>query len=131
MDILIKSGYIAASGYFATANSHMTSLCSETSVPVNCSSPPQAGDMVIVKRINCDLLDALLQRLLVTKQGIELVNEVRDGEPLEPKPRVRAGRIRGVHVSLLMGFAVRLNDATLQSALLHELDDPHAKCLEY
>ncbi|WP_342958945.1 transposase family protein [Paraburkholderia azotifigens] len=30
-----------------------------------------------------------------------------------------------------MGFAVRLNDVGLQSALLHELDDPHEKCLEY
>lgn len=85
----------------------------------------------IVKRIDSDRLDALLRRLLVTKQGIELVNEIRDGEPLEPKPRIRAGRMRGEYVSPLMGFAVRLNDFTLQSALLYELDDPHAKCLEY
>ncbi|WP_429572765.1 Mu transposase C-terminal domain-containing protein [Paraburkholderia sp. UCT70] len=84
-----------------------------------------------MKRINSDVLEALLQRLLVTKRGIELVSEIRDGEPLEPKPRVRAGRLRGVHVSTLMGFAVRLNDAGLQSALLHELDDPHEQCLEF
>jgi hypothetical protein len=37
----------------------------------------------IVKRIDDDRLDALLRRLGVTKQGIELVNEIRDGEPLE------------------------------------------------
>ena len=84
-----------------------------------------------MKRINCDLLDTLLRRLGVTKQGIELVNEIRDRAPLEPKPRVRGGRMRGEHVSTLMSFAVRLNDLTLQSALLHELDDPHEKCLEY
>ncbi|MGT2473697.1 hypothetical protein [Paraburkholderia terrae] len=84
-----------------------------------------------MKQIDSDSLDALLRRLLVTKQGIDLVNEIRDGEPLEPKPRVRNGQMRGEHVSPLMGFAVRLNDVTLQSALLHELDDPHAKCIEY
>ncbi len=84
-----------------------------------------------MKRINSDLLDTTLRSLLVTKQGIELVNTIREGEPLEPKPRVRAGRTRGVHVSPLMGFSIRLNDAGLQSALLHELDDPHEKCLEY
>ncbi|SKC93225.1 integrase catalytic domain-containing protein [Paraburkholderia hospita] len=82
-------------------------------------------------RITSDLLDALLRRLFVTKQGIDLVHEIRDGEPLEPKPRVRAGRMRGVHVSSLMGFAVRLNDSMLQEALCHELDDPHSKCIEY
>lgn len=84
-----------------------------------------------MKRINSDLLDALLRRLLVTEQGIKLVNEIREGEPLEPKPRVRAGGTRGVHVTPLMGFAVRLNHSTLQSALLHELDDPASRCIEY
>lgn len=39
--------------------------------------------------------------------------------------------MRGEHVSPLMEFAVRLNDVTLQSALLHELDDPQAGCVEY
>lgn len=84
-----------------------------------------------MKRISSDLLDALLQRLLVTKQGIELVKKIRDSEPLEPKPRVRAGGTRGVHVTPLMGFAVRLNHSTLQSALLHELDHPASGCIEY
>ncbi|WP_434666247.1 transposase family protein [Paraburkholderia sp. A3BS-1L] len=84
-----------------------------------------------MERINTDLLEALLKRLFVTEQGIELVNEIRDGKPLEPKPRVRTGRMRGEHVSQLMGFSVRLNDATLQSALLHELDDPLEGCVEY
>lgn len=82
-------------------------------------------------RISADILDALLLRLCVTSQGMELVHAIREREPLEPKPRVRAGRMRGVHVSPLMGFAVRLNDVTLQSALLHELDNPQAACLEY
>ncbi|MFM0523908.1 Mu transposase C-terminal domain-containing protein [Paraburkholderia strydomiana] len=84
-----------------------------------------------MQRIDSDALEALLQRLLVTKRGIELVSAIRKGEPLEPKPRVRAGRLRGVHISTLMGFAVRLNDAGLQSALLLELDDPQEQCLEY
>ncbi|RKE38689.1 Mu transposase-like protein [Paraburkholderia sp. BL23I1N1] len=84
-----------------------------------------------MERISADMLDALLKRQCVTKRGIDLVHSIREGEPLEPKPRVRAGRMRGEHISPLMGFAVRLNDVTLQSALLHELDDPQAACLEY
>jgi hypothetical protein len=84
-----------------------------------------------VKRIDPDKLDALLQRLLVTKPGNELVHEIRSGEPLDPKPRERPGRTRGVYVSSLMGFAVRCNDTTLQFPLLHELDDPHSGCIEY
>ncbi|WP_322003754.1 hypothetical protein, partial [Paraburkholderia tropica] len=84
-----------------------------------------------MNKIRFDLLDALLQRLCVTEQGVELVRKIRDGAPLEPKPRVRIGRMRGEHISSLMGFAVRLNDATLQEALLHDLDDPRSKCIEY
>ncbi|WP_321931895.1 integrase catalytic domain-containing protein [Paraburkholderia guartelaensis] len=85
----------------------------------------------IVERIEPDLLEALLERLFVTEQGIELVKAIRKGQPLAPKPRVRPGRMKGVHVSPLMGFSVRLNDAILQSAVLHELDDPLGGCVEY
>ncbi|MEX3953923.1 hypothetical protein AB4Y40_40295 [Paraburkholderia sp. EG287B] len=84
-----------------------------------------------MSRINSDLLDALLRRALITKQGIELVHAIREEQPLEPRPRVQIGGMRGEHISALMGFAVRLNHFTLQSALLHELDDPLSRCRGY
>ncbi|MGF6770500.1 hypothetical protein P3T18_002979 [Paraburkholderia sp. GAS199] len=84
-----------------------------------------------MSRLDQDLLNALLSRALVTKPGIELVHEIRNGEPLEPKPRIRQGRTRGSHISTRMNFAVRCNDTTLQFSLLHELDDPHSDCIEF
>ena len=84
-----------------------------------------------MERIGIDPLDALLRHLLVTEEGIDIVHEIRGGQPLEPKPRIRTGKIRGVYASHFMGCSIRLNDSLLQTALLYELDDPLSKCVEY
>ncbi|WP_167368759.1 integrase catalytic domain-containing protein [Paraburkholderia tuberum] len=85
----------------------------------------------MVGGIDFDQIDALLQNQLVTEQGIELVHAILEGEPLEPKPRIQPGGVRGDYVCPSTGISIRLNHFTLQSALLQELDDPSSKCLVY
>lgn len=84
-----------------------------------------------MKKMATDELNALLKRLGLSDMGVEIAQNVRNGEAFRPKPQVRQDCMRGLHVSTPMRFTVSCNDTLLQFPLLHKLDDPYSGCIEF